>query len=52
VLQRGGCSEANGGRIRVFGTSLIEQQPILGLACPIAGGIAEVPAERIFTQQP
>jgi DNA-binding beta-propeller fold protein YncE len=52
VLQRGGCSDANGGRIRVFGTALIEQQPILGVACPIAGAIAEVPAERIFTQQP
>jgi hypothetical protein len=52
VLQRGGCSEANGGRIRVFGTSLIEQQPILGLECPIAGALAEVPAERIFESQP
>ena len=52
VLQRGGCSAGNGGRIRVFGTSLIEQQPITGVQCPIAGAMAEVPAERIFESQP
>lgn len=52
VLQRGGCVPNNGGRIRVFGTSLIERQPISGVVCPIAGAIAEVPAERIFEQQP
>lgn len=51
VLQRGGCTEANGGRIRVFGTELIEQQPIVGVLCPIAGAMAEVPAERIFEPQ-
>ena len=52
VLQRGGCSTTNSGRIRIFGTSLIEQQPISGVACPIAGAMAEVPAERIFETQP
>jgi DNA-binding beta-propeller fold protein YncE len=52
VLQRGGCSAGSGGRIRVFGTSLIEQQPIMGVQCPIAGAMAEVPAERIFESQP
>lgn len=52
VLQRGGCDASNAGRIRVFGTALIEQQPITGIGCPIAGEMAEVPAERIFTQSP
>lgn len=51
VLQRGGCGADNGGRIRIFGTTLIEQQPINGVQCPIAGAIAEVPAERIFEPQ-
>lgn len=51
VLQRGGCTEVNSGRIRVFGTALIEQQPIVGMACPIAGAMAEIPAERIFDAQ-
>jgi hypothetical protein len=51
VLQRGGCSPGNGGRVRIFGTTLIEQQPISGITCPIAGVIAEVPAERIFDLQ-
>jgi len=52
VLQRGGCSSAAAGKIRVFGTTLIEQQPIHGVQCPIAGALAEMTAERIFTTLP
>lgn len=50
VLQRGGCSAAAPGRVRVFGTSLIEQLSIQAGSCPIAAAIAEVPADRFFDQ--
>lgn len=49
VLQRGSCGSPSDGRVRVFGTTLIEQQQINGVVCPIAGAMAELPAERIFT---
>jgi hypothetical protein len=49
VLQRGTCGSPANGRVRVFGTTLIEQQQINGVVCPIAGAMAELPAERIFT---
>lgn len=52
VLQRGGCTSALPGVVRVFGTNLIERQPIRDLSCPVAGAIAEVPANQIFTQAP
>ncbi len=52
VLQRGGCSESSPGRVRVFGTSLIEQQQINGIVCPIEGAMAELAADRIFTALP
>jgi hypothetical protein len=50
VLQRGGCSTESPGRIRVFGTSLIERLSIEAGPCPIAGALAEVPADRFFAQ--
>jgi hypothetical protein len=52
VLQRGGCGTGPSGRVRVFGPTLVEQQPILDLSCPVAAAIAEVPADRIFTTTP
>lgn len=52
VVQQGGCNAADPGRVRVFGTNLIERQPIDGITCPIAAAMGEVPADRIFSQAP
>jgi hypothetical protein len=52
VPQRGTCADASSAKVRVFAPSLVERQPIAGFICPIAGAIAEVAADRIFTATP
>lgn len=49
VLERGGCSAANPGRIRVYKSNLIEGQSLRAGDCPVAAAIAEVPADDLFT---
>lgn len=48
VVQRGGCSSAAPGRVRVFASNLVERLSINAGACPVAATIAEVPADRFF----
>ncbi|HRP07941.1 MAG TPA: hypothetical protein PLL69_05580 [Gemmatimonadales bacterium] len=52
VVQQGGCSSGDPGRVRIFGTNLIEQQPIDGITCPIGAAMGEIPADRIFSTIP
>lgn len=49
VLQRGGCSADLPGKIRVFGPNLIERASISAGPCPVAGAMAEIAADRLFT---
>lgn len=48
VLERGGCSVASPGRIRVYKSNLIEGQSLRAADCPVAAAIAEVPADDLF----
>jgi DNA-binding beta-propeller fold protein YncE len=49
VLERGSCSDAMPGRIRVYRSDLIEGQPLHAGDCPVAAAIAEVPADDLFS---
>lgn len=48
VTERGGCTDAAPGRIRVFKNNLIEGQSVRASSCPVAAAIAEVAADRLF----
>ena len=49
VIQLGGCTVDNPGRIRVFGQDLVERLPI-ELACPTGVSIGEVPADLFSSE--
>lgn len=48
VVERGGCSGAAPGRIRVFSQSLVERPQVAVGPCPVAAAVAEVAADRLF----
>lgn len=48
VFERGGCSSSAPGVIRVYQTTLIESQPLHAGSCPVAGALAEVPANDLY----
>ncbi len=50
VVERGSC-QVNGvsGRIRVFGTDLVERQPLPAGICPVAAATTELPASAFLT---
>jgi hypothetical protein len=48
VVEFGGCTADNPGRVRVFGTDLVEG-PDITLPCPVAAAVGEVPADLFAT---
>jgi len=49
VLQRGGCTADRPGKIRVFGPDLVERASLTAGPCPVAGAMAEIAADRLFS---
>lgn len=47
VLEQGGCTTANPGRVRVFGADLVERPPLTGGICPIAVATTDIPADQL-----
>ncbi len=48
AFERGGCSAGDPGVIRVYKSNLIEGQSLHAANCPVAGAIAEVPADDLY----
>jgi hypothetical protein len=48
VIEFGGCTSDNPGRVRIFGTDLVEG-PEISLPCPVAAAIGQVPADLFST---